>query len=216
MRLCLIPLCIGLFSIHAYAMLHFFFPCTFISSQDGSTIHARSGVLASQPLEHGGVIAKQDPSRDPTDRNQPIDKSSAQNIPGALVTITFEEEVHEQVPVPGERNATVENFVVSLLQRQYYTTGTLNSQTHIQWEHNVRSDWSLAQLLFRVEDTRTGQHCHKFCDAALDVHQSMQIYISAWRALGFIEIDEIVDRINRYAKTHRVVVYVEKNRPRTA
>ncbi|KAJ3909518.1 hypothetical protein F5879DRAFT_61806 [Lentinula edodes] len=164
MRLCLIPLCIGLFSIHAYAM----------PVSDGSTIHARSGVLASQPLEHGGVIAKQDPSRDPTDRNQPTDKSSAQNIPGALVTITFEEEVHEQVPVPGERNATVENFVVSLLQRQYYTTGSLNSQTHIQWEHNVRSDWSLAQLLFRVEDTRTGQHCHKFCDAALDVHQSMQ------------------------------------------
>ncbi|KAJ3917305.1 hypothetical protein F5877DRAFT_68359 [Lentinula edodes] len=172
MRLCLIPLCIGLFSIHACAM----------PVSDGSTMYVRSGVLASQSLDHGGVIAKQDPSRDPTDpnqhRNQPTDQLSPKNIPGAPVTIIFEEGVHEEVhgevPIPGERNATLENFVVSLLQRQHYTTGTLNSQTDIQWEHNVRSDWSLAQLLFRVEDRRAGKHCHGFCDAMLDVHQSMR------------------------------------------
>ncbi|KAJ3815953.1 hypothetical protein EV368DRAFT_60536 [Lentinula lateritia] len=165
MRLCLIPLCIGLFSINACAM----------PVSDGSTMYVRSGLLASQPPGHVGDIAKQDPSRKPTDRNNPTDQLSAQKPPprDAPVTITFEE-VHEEVPTQGERNITLENFVVSLLQRQHYTTATLNNQTHIQWEHNVRSDWSLAQLFFRVEDRRTEEYCHNFCDATLDVHRSMR------------------------------------------
>ncbi|KAJ4499636.1 hypothetical protein C8R41DRAFT_32143 [Lentinula lateritia] len=169
MRLCLITLCIGLFLNNAYAM----------PVSDGSAMNVRSEEQPSQPPGHGGVIAKQDPPRKPTNRNNPTDQLSAQKPPpqDPSVTITFEEvheTVHEQVPIPGGRNLTLENFVVSLLQRQHYTTDTLNSQDHIQWEHNERSDWSLAQLLFRVEDRRAGKHCHGFCDAMLDVYQSMR------------------------------------------
>ncbi|KAJ4484715.1 hypothetical protein C8J55DRAFT_558892 [Lentinula edodes] len=138
-------------------------------------MNVRSEVQLSQPPGHGGVLAKQDPPRKPTDRKKPTDQLSAQNPPpkDPSVTIIFEE-VLETVPIPGERNATLENFVISLLQRQHYTTGTLNSQTNIRWEHNMRSEWSLAQLLFRVQDRRAGEHCHGFCDARLDVHQSMR------------------------------------------
>ncbi|KAJ3883401.1 hypothetical protein F5051DRAFT_424352 [Lentinula edodes] len=165
MRPCLITLYIGLFLNNAYAM----------PVSDGSAMNVRSEEQISQPPGH--AIAKQDPHppRKPTDRKKPTDQLSAQNPPpkDPLVTIIFEE-VLETVPTQGARNITLENFVISLLQRQHYTTDTLNSQDHIQWEHNVRSDWSLAQLLFRVEDRRTGVHCHEFCDAALDVDQSMR------------------------------------------
>ncbi|KAJ3750423.1 hypothetical protein DFH05DRAFT_77909 [Lentinula detonsa] len=124
-----------------------------------------------------GNSSPQKPEKRPPSSSSatPADRLAA--IPSGLMRITISPDNPVQSDVAGAvRNETIEGFITLLL----LTNGYPNLRgEEVYWHNHERTEASWTEvrnrpLGFRVEDDRTDKHCHLFCEAMLDVVESVR------------------------------------------
>ncbi|KAJ3790986.1 hypothetical protein GGU10DRAFT_104044 [Lentinula aff. detonsa] len=130
-----------------------------------------------------GISSPQKPEKRPPSSSSvtPADRLAA--IPSGLMRITISPDNPVQDVAGAVRNETIEGFIISLL----HTNGYPNLRgEEVYWHNHERTEAGWTEegnrpLEFRVEDDRTDKHCHLFCEATLDVVESVRTQRPAGR-----------------------------------
>ncbi|KAJ3734841.1 hypothetical protein DFJ43DRAFT_107621 [Lentinula guzmanii] len=114
------------------------------------------------------------PPPPPVSSVTPADHLAA--TPSGLMRITISPDNLVQDVAGAVRNDTIEGFIISLL----LTNGYPNLRgEEVYWHNHKRTEAGWTEegnrpLAFRVEDDRMDKHCHLFCEALLDVVESVR------------------------------------------